>query len=99
VNPSRNFPKTSVEVTDSEFNSLAGLGDSPRKNQMYTELFFEEMKKKTSEEGKMKRKADAYFLVAVRHIGSGLRHEAIPNLLGRVLSGNKCGVRHMRRRG
>ena len=39
---------------------------------------------------------DAYFLVTVKDNGCGMAHEAIPDLLGRVLSGSKYGVRQTR---
>jgi len=39
---------------------------------------------------------DAYFLVTVRDNGCGMAHEAIPDLLGRVLSGSRYGVRQTR---
>jgi len=39
---------------------------------------------------------DAYFMISVRDNGCGMVHEAIPNLLGRVLSGSKYGVRQTR---
>jgi DNA topoisomerase VI subunit B len=52
------------------------------------------------EEGKTKHKKKAaqegYFRIKVRDNGCGMRHEDIPNLLGRVLSGSKYGVRQTR---
>jgi len=39
---------------------------------------------------------EAYFLITVRDNGCGMAHEAIPDLLGRVLSGSKYGVRQTR---
>ncbi|KAL7471547.1 hypothetical protein ACHAXS_011841 [Conticribra weissflogii] len=41
-------------------------------------------------------KKDAYFLLTVRDNGCGMAHDAIPDLLGRVLSGSKYGVRQTR---
>ena len=50
--------------------------------------------------GKDKKKTraggDAYFSVTVRDNGCGMAHEAVPDLLGRVLSGSKYGVRQTR---
>ena len=47
--------------------------------------------------GKRKKKAGrAYFRISVRDNGCGMSHDAIPNLLGRVLSGSKYGVRQTR---
>jgi DNA topoisomerase VI subunit B len=52
------------------------------------------------DEGKTKHKKKAaqegYFRIKVRDNGCGMRHEDIPNLLGRVLSGSKYGVRQTR---
>lgn len=45
---------------------------------------------------KNKRETESYFRVIVRDNGCGMEHEAIPNLLGRVLSGSKYGVRQTR---
>jgi DNA topoisomerase VI subunit B len=45
-------------------------------------------KKKAAQEG--------YFRIKVRDNGCGMRHDDIPNLLGRVLSGSKYGVRQTR---
>jgi DNA topoisomerase VI B subunit len=43
-----------------------------------------------------KRETDAYFLITVKDNGCGMGHNDIPNLLGRVLSGSKYGVRQTR---
>lgn len=46
---------------------------------------------------KGKSKSDAlYYRVTVRDNGCGMKHEQIPNMLGRVLSGSKYGVRQTR---
>jgi len=45
---------------------------------------------------KKSRNEDAYFRISVRDNGCGMVHSAIPNLLGRVLSGSKYGVRQTR---
>jgi len=39
---------------------------------------------------------DAYFKISVRDNGCGMSHDAIPQLLGRVLTGSKYGVRQTR---
>lgn len=52
-----------------------------------------------SKGGKKKRNTrqqEAYFLITVRDNGCGMQHNAIPDLLGRVLSGSKYGVRQTR---
>ena len=44
-----------------------------------------------------KSKSDTlYYRVTVRDNGCGMKHEQIPNMLGRVLSGSKYGVRQTR---
>lgn len=47
---------------------------------------------------KAPRKAsqEGYFRITVKDNGCGMSHDAIPNLLGRVLSGSKYGVRQTR---
>lgn len=105
------LPEISVEVieyTQAEFNQLSGLGDSPRKRSKDTELFGQKTGKRKSDDEKSeaasaddnkkkKRTAqDAYFMITVRDNGCGMSHTAIPNLLGRVLSGSKYGVRQTR---
>lgn len=42
------------------------------------------------------RAEEAYFRISVRDNGCGMTHDAIPDLLGRVLSGSKYGVRQTR---
>jgi DNA topoisomerase-6 subunit B len=51
---------------------------------------------KASGKKKRKRETESYFRIAVRDNGCGMSHDAIPNLLGRVLSGSKYGVRQTR---
>lgn len=62
-------------------NGSTGKGPSSRSN---------------SKKKKGGRTEDAYFRISVRDNGCGMTHEAIPNLLGRVLSGSKYGVRQTR---
>ena len=40
--------------------------------------------------------SEGYFRIKVRDNGCGMKHEAVPNLLGVVLSGSKYGVRQTR---
>jgi DNA topoisomerase-6 subunit B len=42
------------------------------------------------------KKEQVYYTVTVRDNGSGMAHDDIPNMLGRVLSGTKYGVRQAR---
>lgn len=43
-----------------------------------------------------RRNEESYFRIAVKDNGCGMEHNAIPDLLGRVLSGSKYGVRQTR---
>ena len=54
--------------------------------------------KKGTPKGKRgnKRDQEGYFRIIVRDNGCGMAHNAIPDLLGRVLSGSKYGVRQTR---
>lgn len=58
------------------------------------------VKNEVSESAQKKKKGarneDAYFRIIVRDNGCGMSHDAIPNLLGKVLSGSKYGVRQTR---
>mmetsp|Transcript_27862 Transcript_27862/g.34397 ORF Transcript_27862/g.34397 Transcript_27862/m.34397 type:complete len:736 (+) Transcript_27862:127-2334(+) len=53
-----------------------------------------ETKKKKKKGGG--RSEETYFRITVRDNGCGMDHDDIPNLLGRVLSGSKYGVRQTR---
>jgi DNA topoisomerase-6 subunit B len=48
--------------------------------------------------GKARKKAsqEGYFRLKVKDNGCGMNHDKIPDLLGRVLSGSKYGVRQTR---
>jgi DNA topoisomerase-6 subunit B len=52
--------------------------------------------KKKKSRRKSASQQEAYFLITVKDNGCGMDHDAIPNLLGRVLSGSKYGVRQTR---
>lgn len=43
-----------------------------------------------------RRNEESYFRISVQDNGCGMEHNAIPDLLGRVLSGSKYGVRQTR---
>jgi len=92
------------EMTQIEFNKLRGVHGSGGKSGAIDEGLF---KKKgatgnNSSNGSVEKKKkgtrneDAYFRITVRDNGCGMSHDAIPNLLGRVLSGSKYGVRQTR---
>jgi DNA topoisomerase VI B subunit len=46
--------------------------------------------------GRKKASQEGYFKIKVKDNGCGMKHEKIPDLLGRVLSGSKYGVRQTR---
>jgi DNA topoisomerase-6 subunit B len=74
------------EMTERMFNELRGVPDEKS-----------EGNDDNKADGKKKRsKFDAYFQITVRDNGCGMAHTSIPDLLGRVLSGSKYGVRQTR---
>ena len=82
-------------MTEGMFNALRGVPD----DSLTTNTATTNSKNggKNTEENKKKRsKFDAYFQITVKDNGCGMAHSAIPDLLGRVLSGSKYGVRQTR---
>mmetsp|Transcript_31102 Transcript_31102/g.88812 ORF Transcript_31102/g.88812 Transcript_31102/m.88812 type:complete len:667 (-) Transcript_31102:80-2080(-) len=88
------------ELTQDEFNKIRGISVRTKD----VELF---QGKGSSGVGagngsnagsakKAKRSAEGYFRISVRDNGCGMSHDKIPDLLGRVLSGSKYGVRQTR---
>ena len=77
------------EMTEAMFNELRGVPDDTA-----TTIG----KNNEGEDGTKKKRSkfDAYFQITVRDNGCGMAHGAIPDLLGRVLSGSKYGVRQTR---
>jgi len=106
------LPEISVsieEFTQAEFNVLRGLhtGKGGTASPIDAELFQKKSSSRKSTGGddaagedgkKSKKKAsqEGYFRIKVRDNGCGMRHNDVPNLLGRVLSGSKYGVRQTR---
>ncbi|CAB9524732.1 topoisomerase 6 subunit B [Seminavis robusta] len=88
------------EFTQAEFNEIRGLhkhGKGKREERMDAELFQKKSSKgKGDTEDADGKKLEGYFRIKVRDNGCGMRHDDIPNLLGRVLSGSKYGVRQTR---
>jgi len=97
------------EMTQIDFNELRGVHGSGGKSGAVDEGLFKKkgatgngsaVKNEGSESAQKKKKGarneDAYFRITVRDNGCGMSHDAIPNLLGRVLSGSKYGVRQTR---
>ncbi|KAL7530252.1 hypothetical protein ACHAXR_003388, partial [Thalassiosira sp. AJA248-18] len=102
---------TIEEMTQVQFNKMRGVptGTSPAKTKKKASADDDEEEKAAElpaaaasakdKKGKATKKragGEAYFLITVRDNGCGMAHEAIPDLLGRVLSGSKYGVRQTR---
>ena len=76
-------------MTERMFNELRGVPDDNDKKPSNI----------ADDGGKNKKRSnkfDAYFQITVKDNGCGMAHKAIPDLLGRVLSGSKYGVRQTR---
>ncbi|KAL7551483.1 hypothetical protein ACHAWF_014693 [Thalassiosira exigua] len=104
VNVLPDISVTIEEMTQAQFNKMRGVptGASPAKEKAAEEGAAEPPpppandKDKKAKGKKTRAGGEAYFLIAVRDNGCGMAHEAIPDLLGRVLSGSKYGVRQTR---
>ena len=102
------LPEISVsieEMTQAQFNKMRGVPtDSPSKKKKKDDEDEDDLfagknnAEDNNKKGKPKKRAggEAYFLITVKDNGCGMAHEAIPDLLGRVLSGSKYGVRQTR---
>ncbi len=73
------------ELTQDEFNKIRGISVKTKD----VELFQGKKEDKKS-------KKEGYFRISVTDNGCGMSHDQIPDLLGRVLSGSKYGVRQTR---
>ena len=82
------------ELTLAEFNKRRGISHKTTD----TELFESSSSGggKAGSSSSASKKETKYFQITCRDNGCGMNHEAIPNLLGRVLSGSKYGVRQTR---
>mmetsp|Transcript_26030 Transcript_26030/g.55382 ORF Transcript_26030/g.55382 Transcript_26030/m.55382 type:complete len:708 (+) Transcript_26030:220-2343(+) len=105
VNVLPDISVTIEEMTQAQFNKMRGVptGASPAKPNAEeaddVKLPGDDDPKDKDKKGKGKKAragGEAYFIVTVRDNGCGMAHEAIPDLLGRVLSGSKYGVRQTR---
>eukprot|EP00562_Extubocellulus_spinifer_P027737 CAMPEP_0178651402 /NCGR_PEP_ID=MMETSP0698-20121128/22089_1 /TAXON_ID=265572 /ORGANISM="Extubocellulus spinifer, Strain CCMP396" /LENGTH=734 /DNA_ID=CAMNT_0020293023 /DNA_START=70 /DNA_END=2274 /DNA_ORIENTATION=- len=77
-------------------SSGAGAGDNDGDNDGSSAAASKGKKGKGKGKGGGSSAAEGYFRIKVRDNGCGMAHDAIPNLLGRVLSGSKYGVRQTR---
>lgn len=96
------------EMTQNQFNILRGVPmmTTSTKNQERNNLTShnintnnkvkDQNNNNNSKKTVVRAGGEAYFLITVRDNGCGMAHEAIPDLLGRVLSGSKYGVRQTR---
>jgi DNA topoisomerase VI subunit B len=85
------------ELTKEQFNKLRGITQKNKDAELFRKKK-EAPCKKYNEKAPSRRKAsqEGYFRIKVKDNGCGMKHEKIPDLLGRVLSGSKYGVRQTR---
>lgn len=94
------LPNVSVsieELTKEQFNKIRGISQRNKDIELFRkkkQLASKEADDKTPARKKASR--EGYFIVKVKDNGCGMKHEKIPDLLGRVLSGSKYGVRQTR---
>lgn len=88
------------ELSLQEFNKLRGISGKTKDVELFRKKnsSSQPQPKKGEEPSKPRKKASAegYFRIKVKDNGCGMKHEKIPDLLGRVLSGSKYGVRQTR---
>lgn len=94
------LPSISVSVTEmtkEQFNKSHGISQQNKDEELFRRKN-ETPSTKLSDKAPTRKKAsqEGYFTVKVKDNGCGMKHESIPNLLGRVLSGSKYGVRQTR---
>lgn len=85
------------ELTKEQFNKLRGISQQNKDVELFrrrNETAFKKSDDKTP--ARKKASQEGYFIVKVKDNGCGMKHENIPDLLGRVLSGSKYGVRQTR---
>jgi len=100
------------EVSVSQYESLIGLKAHVRlDDELYADFESDKAKAKRlaaeakraakadkgpSKRGSKREQAKCFYKITVKDNGKGMQHEDIPNMLGRVLSGTKYGVRQTR---
>ena len=96
------------ELTMAEFNAERGVstggagvvaaagGDDAKKAGGSSASASAKKGKKKKGDSSASSSSEGYFRIQVRDNGCGMKHDAIPNLLGVVLSGSKYGVRQTR---
>ena len=90
--------KVSVEeLTLKEFNQLRGISGVTKDVELFRSKKGGATKKQGGDQPTRKKASqEGYFKIKVKDNGCGMKHEKIPDLLGRVLSGSKYGVRQTR---
>lgn len=83
----------SSTTTPSAANESKTAKDAEKKSDNQSTTSKASNKKNTKQTSKS---AEGYFRIKVKDNGCGMAHDSIPNLLGRVLSGSKYGVRQTR---
>jgi DNA topoisomerase VI subunit B len=74
----------------------SGSSNAKKKNKMGDENNSDTVATTTGPVNRKKVSQEGYFNIRVKDNGCGMQHEKIPDLLGRVLSGSKYGVRQTR---
>eukprot|EP00980_Cylindrotheca_fusiformis_P011233 scaffold2575_cov101-Cylindrotheca_fusiformis.AAC.7 len=96
------LPNISVsieELTKEEFNKLRGIAQQNKDTELFRKKKDTPNKKAAAGDKSTPRKKasqEGYFRIKVKDNGCGMKHHKIPDLLGRVLSGSKYGVRQTR---
>lgn len=83
---------TIEELNKQEFNKLRGISQTNKDVELFRSKKSTAAEKKKTEKGatgssRKKASQEGYFRIKVRDNGCGMKHNAIPDLLGRVLSG------------
>ena len=97
INVLPNIAVSIEELTKEQFNKLRGISQQNKDVELFRKRK-ETASKKAGDKTPTRKKAsqEGYFIVKVQDNGCGMKHEKIPDLLGRVLSGSKYGVRQTR---
>jgi DNA topoisomerase VI B subunit len=85
------------EMTSDDFNKLRGIGATARTDDdLYRRPEAKNGKKRSADGAVGKPKQAMFYKVVCKDNGLGMPHDRLPDMLGRVLSGTKYGVRQTR---